>query len=53
MFKAMNEKELMTVTGGFYYVPMYKGGKVVGTTQVSNWSGISYYKWENGGWVAH
>jgi len=35
MFKTMNEKELMKVNGGFYYVPVYdKNGKFLYLKQV-------------------
>lgn len=50
MFHVMNEKEMMKVNGGFYYVPVYRKGadgiyRYVGTTQVASGSGIKviYY----------
>lgn len=46
MFKSLNEKELMMVNGGFYYVPKYKYGECVGTVQVASGSGIKYYRYE-------
>ena len=58
MFKSLNEKELMSVNGGYRYVPVYKNGVCVGTTQVSdnskivcyylqkNWTSPFTYEWE-------
>ena len=50
MFNVMNENELMSVNGGFYYVPVYRMGgdgffHYSGTTQVASNSGITkiYY----------
>ena len=45
MFNAMNENEMMTVNGGFYYVPAYKNGKVDHMVQVASGSGITCYLW--------
>ena len=61
MFKAMNEKELMMVNGGFYYVPKYKviwqgsyyKRVCVGTAQVASGSGITYYLWNGVRYVAY
>ncbi|MBR6019865.1 MAG: hypothetical protein IK055_06570 [Lachnospiraceae bacterium] len=44
MFKSMDQNEMMTVNGGFYYVPKYKNGKCTGTVQVSNSFGQQGYK---------
>jgi len=46
MFRTLNEKELILVNGGYYYVPMYKFGECVGTAQVANDSGIACYNYE-------
>ena len=53
MFKAMNQDQMMTVNGGFYYVPVYKakynmhgmlsGWTFIGTRQVASGSGIQAY----------
>jgi bacteriocin-like protein len=34
MFTTMNQKEMMKVNGGFYYVPSYKDGVYQGLTQI-------------------
>lgn len=55
MFSAMQQKEMMTVNGGFYYVPLYdeyyktyNGRRIlmykvfITTVQVPSGSGITY-----------
>ena len=47
MFKSMDQNEMMTVNGGFYYVPKYKkNGTFMGLTQVAN-------SWGNGGYKCY
>ena len=46
MFKSLNEKELMSVNGGYRYVPIYKFGECVGTAQVANDSNIVCYYYD-------